>query len=561
MLGNPEKLHKLFPLQDQLMPYATARPGIEIVGKARGSSGIVLVALAAALSVFLLNGVGLFYYDTGGYLAAGDRVLTALGAARQPDEIARVPEPQAGASPSAEPMQSITTEAPAPEVNAGSSHPVTPGSEIGVKTGSEPTAPETGPNVTIGSRSAAYGVALALALRSGWLDGMVLVNLAALWLALWLVARTLRPFASGHAALRLSAFMVLAGCAGSLPFYVAFLMPDIFAPILILVMALVASHGQDMRWWEMGLALLLAVLAVLFHPSHLVMAALLLPLGIILSPTRLRMRLMLAALLGLIVVGLGVGERIAFSRAVSKVQGGVVLYLPFLTARLIDDGPGRAFLAGVCPDPARATCKLMENLTRAGDFPERFDAPVILFDRTPDYGSYRLLSETDQRLIAAEQVSFALEVAATQPLGIAAAVAGNVLHQLSLSRIDMTLATPDIVARLVAPGGGLDPSYADGRLGHLSAFWRDLLWAGQAAVYLASALWLTVGLLRRGGPLAGEKRLVAMILLGILVNALVCGAISEPADRYGARVMFLLPLTCLMRNTKWRGKSVSGGLF
>ncbi len=33
-----------------------------------------------------------------------------------------------------------------------------------------------------------------------------------------------------------------------------------------------------------------------------------------------------------------------------------------------------------------------------------------------------------------------------------------------------------------------------------------------------------------------------MLLFGILANALVCGGISQPATRYGARVIWLLPL-------------------
>ena len=38
------------------------------------------------------------------------------------------------------------------------------------------------------------------------------------------------------------------------------------------------------------------------------------------------------------------------------------------------------------------------------------------------------------------------------------------------------------------------------------------------------------------------KGFVVMLLLGILANALVCGGISQPASRYGARVIWLLPL-------------------
>ena len=44
------------------------------------------------------------------------------------------------------------------------------------------------------------------------------------------------------------------------------------------------------------------------------------------------------------------------------------------------------------------------------------------------------------------------------------------------------------------------------------------------------------------GRLSREQRvLVLMVLAGILVNAFVCGAVSQPAHRYGARVVWLLP--------------------
>jgi hypothetical protein len=38
------------------------------------------------------------------------------------------------------------------------------------------------------------------------------------------------------------------------------------------------------------------------------------------------------------------------------------------------------------------------------------------------------------------------------------------------------------------------------------------------------------------------KALIVMLLFGILANALICGGISQPATRYGARVIWLLPL-------------------
>jgi len=37
-----------------------------------------------------------------------------------------------------------------------------------------------------------------------------------------------------------------------------------------------------------------------------------------------------------------------------------------------------------------------------------------------------------------------------------------------------------------------------------------------------------------------------LVVLGVLTNALVCGALSTPYDRYQARVVWLLPLLAFM---------------
>jgi len=61
-------------------------------------------------------------------------------------------------------------------------------------------------------------------------------------------------------------------------------------------------------------------------------------------------------------------------------------------------------------------------------------------------------------------------------------------------------------------------------------------------VYGFSALVL-VGLAIWPGRLPPALRLLgAMVICGVLVNALVCGGISQPATRYGARAAWVLPL-------------------
>jgi hypothetical protein len=85
----------------------------------------------------------------------------------------------------------------------------------------------------------------------------------------------------------------------------------------------------------------------------------------------------------------------------------------------------------------------------------------------------------------------------------------------------------------------------DGRLLSMDRGWLNPLGAFHGVIYLLSAaaiLYFVLG--RRLDPHA--RAFGVIVLAGIVINALVCGGISEPADRYGARVAFLLPMVAVM---------------
>ena len=66
------------------------------------------------------------------------------------------------------------------------------------------------------------------------------------------------------------------------------------------------------------------------------------------------------------------------------------------------------------------------------------------------------------------------------------------------------------------------------------------IWHG--TLYLVS-LSVILGLILLPRRVPGEVQAFAlMVLFGLLVNALVCGGISQPSTRYGARVVWLLPM-------------------
>jgi hypothetical protein len=129
----------------------------------------------------------------------------------------------------------------------------------------------------------------------------------------------------------------------------------------------------------------------------------------------------------------------------------------------------------------------------------------------------------------------------------------------------MTIPTPEMVADL-GPGlawRGYDPlakgamRLAAAGLGP-GAPWQGALDRAQGALSLASLAgiaWLLLVRPRSGAPLPrGLAAFAWMVLAGILANAVICGGISEPADRYGARVAFLLPaLWALLALRRWPG--------
>lgn len=456
-------------------------------------------ALVACLGVVILNGTPLFYFDTAAYLAVGEKMI---------DSILRL-LPNLGGGDTAGTVQSAVAVVKQAPVES--------------------------------SRSPVFSLMSGLFASVHRLGAMTLLNaalvLGAVWLMVRVAARQTRP------ALRVAPVVclsLLAACLGSLPFYVAFLMPDIYAPLLILSIASLTAFCRLMTWWEVLAWVGLGVLSVSTHSSHLAIAGLMLPLCGGLSLLISRKRWWLAPLLVAGIIGTGIAQKAVFNIAVKTVSGRETVAMPFLTARLFQDGVAYKFLETRCDTPEFATCALYQVLAQPGD-PMRRTATHILFERSPELGSFRLLSQAEQTAIAREQPRlFAAELRA-MPIQTIAAFLKNTLLQARMNGVGMTLPTRNIAERFVGVDGLSDGTFRQGRLARNIA-WLGPVTAAQDLLYAASALGLLT-LLVWPGKLTGRIRaLVVMVLLGILVNAFVCGGVSQPAARYGARVIWLLPL-------------------
>ncbi|SPH16815.1 hypothetical protein DEA8626_00329 [Defluviimonas aquaemixtae] len=484
-----------------------------IVGQASVGRSVLWLALAvlACLSVLFVNGKPLFYFDTVGYVSQGHTALRQLG--------------WRGESPLAGRREMLR------ETDGQAAQGSSPG-----------TAEIEGEHTVDGSRSAFFALMSGALARLGALEGLVALNVVSVFVAVWLPMRVAARRWGLHVPVaRAVALPIIVACLGSLPFFIAFLMPDTFAPVLLLVIATLTVFARHMRTWEILLALALGSLAIVSHLSHLAIAALMVPGSALISVILARRRWWVAPALVAVIVGLGFTEQSMLRSAAKAVSDSDVVIKPYITARLIQDGPGLAYLEKHCPDQAIPTCKLHTALQWSDD-PYRITASHIVFETSERLGSFRLMDPADQKAVADDQIGFFFDVLADQPVATFLAFLKNTFIQSGWVSVEMTLPTDKIIAQNAGVSGLVMGEFEAGRITD-DIGWLTVVTPMQEILYLLSlAAILVLVLLPRRVP--GEvKALAVMVLLGILANALVCGGISQPATRYGARVIWLLPLT------------------
>ena len=293
-------------------------------------------------------------------------------------------------------------------------------------------------------------------------------------------------------------------------------MPDVFAPIAVLCLAALACRTLGPA--ERAGAVALGTVAIASHLAHLIVAA-----AVIATSLLWRRRALPAVPLALALAWLLASNAVGNGRLAVSPYGSV-----FALARLVGDGPGRAYLDRVCPDPAIRLCAWQGRLTA--------DSDDFLWD---GYGPVWADGMGPTRY-APEAARLVPAILAAYPAEAAAAAARNTVRQLGL----------------VAVGDTLGPQHLDEAvLPRLTLF----LPPREAAAFTASrqargvlhgvAPWplLLLGALGTVGVLAFARQppwpqFAALILAGVLANAFATGALSGPHDRYQARIAWLVLL-------------------
>jgi hypothetical protein len=215
----------------------------------------------------------------------------------------------------------------------------------------------------------------------------------------------------------------------------------------------------------------------------------------------------------------------------------------FMLARLQEDGPATALLKARCPDAGWYLCAFTDRLPMpTNDFLWAPDSPM----NRDAAGQPRFLGGM---MLAPEAGQIVAETLRADPLGVLHAMVSNALVQLGSFSIGDTLDEAHFAVAMrprIAEGFPARELAAFDQARQAQGLLKDalmplnplhLLVVLLALPVLAWAAW-------RGQGLA--LALALFLLAAVLGNALICGGLSAPHPRYGARIMWLLPVAALL---------------
>ncbi len=322
-----------------------------------------------------------------------------------------------------------------------------------------------------------------------------------------------------------------------LPWIVSELMPDLFTPLLVLLLGLLVAPGLRLRLRDRAVMTVLAAFMIATQQSSVLLA---LGLLVIVIPLRYLANrvwngpgggrdswpVIVAPLLapGLAIVALVLVNTVGFGRISVSPYGNV-----FVLARVIYDGPGMTVLRRDCPDRGWRLCHYLDAFPATADeFLWEASSPVILG------GGHKAISADADAIIRAAIVA--------EPQRLLVATWDNTMLQLTRfasgdgleswnrqvgSWIDQDFPAQERAAFHAArqQSDGLSvPS-------PLAIVHRVTALAGIAAALLLL-------------PLAWRRRHVAawflaVVLLALPLSAAITGGLSTPHDRYQSRIIWL----------------------
>ncbi|MDB5392790.1 MAG: hypothetical protein JWM91_296 [Rhodospirillales bacterium] len=344
--------------------------------------------------------------------------------------------------------------------------------------------------------------------------------------------------------------VALSLCTG-LPWYAAEVLPDILAPLSVLCLYLIGFHGAALGWPQKTALIAVAILGITSHASHLGLAAgLIAVIGLMQAVTRhvtlisASPRVVLPALVFALSLLSLVVSNFARTGDVFLSRSGPA----FLFGRLVQDGIAKRVLDDTCPGSGYRLCAYKDSLPK--------DANDYLWGHESPFQSLGGFEGT-----AGEAESIIVESVKRYPWIHLRMAVSNTVEQLTTFETGdgieplNEIPVPAITQHLPGQLEGYRASRQQNS--QITFRWINALQVPICALSFAALNAILVSsALRRDWT--DRIFLPAFLLAALFGNAFICGALSNPQDRYQSRLMWaatfvVLLLTKRLQSRLWYG--------
>jgi hypothetical protein len=383
------------------------------------------------------------------------------------------------------------------------------------------------------SRAVVYGLILYAGVPFAFWP--VLVLQAAL--TIWIVALMLRAHGLGKRPRLLAGTITGLAIATTLPWLTAILLTDIFCGLGVLALYLLLMRGERVRRGErVALIVLIAVAAATHSATYALLVALTFCAVLLSFTKRLPLR-RVGHRAGLGVGALALGAVLVF--AADYVVAGRLAWTPggfaLSFGRMLQDGIVKKYLDEHCPDARLRLCAVKDRIPQDADI---WFWGSDLFDQM---GRFDGLGQDMERialesLIDYPGLQFESALSDTARQLVAVHTGEGVQDDLWHTRTIIERYTPQLAPAMRA---------SHEQQGEISFAGINRL-QYPAALAAMALLPLLMLLAWRGRIPAEIGEFAAAIALTLLGNAFICGVMSNPHDRYGARVAWLAVLAVIL---------------
>jgi hypothetical protein len=383
------------------------------------------------------------------------------------------------------------------------------------------------------NRAAPYGLLLNLGSGLAFWPVLILQSLV----TTWVLALLLRVHGFVNRPLLLTGIVAVLSALSTLPWLTSVLLTDIFCGLGVFAMYLLLMRADRLRSWEKVALFLLLAFAASTHSATLGVCGGLLIVAALLSRidrNRIPSSRLAVGLAALVVsIALVYGTNYLIAQRLAWTPGGFGIAF----GRMLQDGLVKKYLDAHCPDPYLRLCRYKDTMQQDAD---EFFWHDPLFEQK--LGGFNGLGPEMERIVLGATLDYPLlqlrdaTIAAARQLvtvRTGEGVENTLWHTYGVMRDRL----PQWIPAMNAARQQQKPSIS---FTAINMVHYPLALAVMALLPIIFVLaWLEL-------LPASLAELSGTAMLALIGNAVICGVISNPHDRYGARIIWIASFVVLL---------------